>query len=312
MSTKGIANISSWLVLPVLFAAFFAIRAMTLGQGVDPSWFTLSFLGAMILVEWLLRYERAVSQRPVLVRDILSTAVNLYLTGVLASMVFLAVLSGLPEFFFGRRLVFASPRLLGPVWLQIPIIMLAVSLFRYWLHRLQHSVPFLWELHSYHHRVTDVRTSNLFVSHPFDYALRNILVFVVLALIGFNRFAIFVALAPLQVSAAFSHCGGDVKGGVFNYFFATPEVHRWHHSAKVPDGHKYSVNYGVELSIWDLVFGTFYLPMRNGVPEQPERMGHPGGLPDEPNYLKLLLAPLGVYRLLGWFSGRRDAVRVEG
>ena len=36
--------------------------------------------------------------------------------------------------------------------------------------------------------------------------------------------------------------------------------------------------------------------------EQPERIGYPGGeLPDEGNYLKLLLVPLGLYKPLSWF-----------
>lgn len=37
-----------------------------------------------------------------------------------------------------------------------------------------------------------------------------------------------------------------------------PEVPRWHHSAEVPDGHRFLVNYGVIL--WDGLFGTYYLP----------------------------------------------------
>jgi len=81
------------------------------------------------------------------------------------------------------------------------------------------------------------------------------------------------------------------------FLFVTPEVHRWHHSANVPDGYGYSCNYGVEFSFWDTLFGTFYLPQKNGEVVQPERIGHPGGLPDERNYLKLLLVPLG-------FTGR--------
>ena len=66
-------------------------------------------------------------------------------------------------------------------------------------------------------------------------------------------------------------------------------VNRWHHSVKVPSGHKYSVNYGVGFVVWDLIFGTFHLPQKDGRPEQPERLGHPSGLADESNYLKLLL-----------------------
>jgi hypothetical protein len=92
-----------------------------------------------------------------------------------------------------------------------------------------------------------------------------------------------------------------VKGGLLNYLFVTPEVHRWHHSAEVPEGYGYSCNYGVEFSFWDMIFGTFYLPVKNGVAEQPGRIGYPGGaLPDESNYLKLLFVPLGLYRPLPW------------
>ena len=72
-------------------------------------------------------------------------------------------------------------------------------------------------------------------------------------------------------------------------------MHRWHHTANVPEGRGYSVNYGVEFIFWDILFGTYYLPQENGQTVMPERIGHPEGLPDEKNYLKLLLMPLGLY-----------------
>ena len=187
---------------------------------------------------------------------------------------------------------------------------MTVSLFRYWMHRLQHTVPFLWALHSYHHRVTDLQATNTYVSHPIDFALRNVVIFLVLGIIGFNPFALLIAVPATNISGTFSHCGGDVKGGLLNYLFVTPEVHRWHHSEKVPEGYGYSCNYGVEFSFWDIIFGTFYLPRKNGVAQQPERIGYPGGgLPDERNYLKLLLVPLGLYKPLAWF---KDVLRMPG
>jgi len=84
-----------------------------------------------------------------------------------------------------------------------------------------------------------------------------------------------------------SHCGAGLHAGWLNRVFVTPEVHRWHHSAKVPDGHKYSVNYGVGLVVWDRLFGTYYLPVKDGVPVQPDKLGHPDGVADEGNYFKL-------------------------
>jgi sterol desaturase/sphingolipid hydroxylase (fatty acid hydroxylase superfamily) len=276
-----------------------------------PKWDTLLILATMVILERIYTYRYAVSQRSVQARDVISNVVNLYVTGAVTGMIVLPVLAFFPEHFLGRKLVLASPAQLGPVWLQVLVIILSVSFFRYWMHRLQHSVPFLWELHSYHHRVTDIQASNTYVSHPIDFALRNVVIFLLLGVIGFSPFALLIAVPATNISGTFSHCGGDVKGGLLNYLFVTPEVHRWHHSAEIPEGYGYSCNYGVEFSFWDMIFGTFYLPVKNGVAEQPERIGYPGGgLPDESNYLKLLLVPLGLYRPLPWFM--RVARMVKG
>src|SRR5207302_5444971 len=151
-------------------------------------------------------------------------------------------------------------------------------------------------------RVTDLRASNGEVSNPVDYALRNVIVFLILGVMGFDPLAIVLAVPVATVTSVFSHCGADIKGGWLNYLFVTPEVHRWHHSAKVPEGRGYSVNYGVEFAFWDIIFGTYHLPQENGEPVMPERIGHPEGLPDEKNYLKLLLMPLGLYRPIASLS----------
>ena len=66
----------------------------------------------------------------------------------------------------------------------------------------------------------------------------------------------------------------------------TPEVHRWHHALEIPAGHKYGVNYGVGFALWDRLLGTYYLPVENGVPLQPETLGAKG-IDDEPNYFKM-------------------------
>jgi sterol desaturase/sphingolipid hydroxylase (fatty acid hydroxylase superfamily) len=304
ITNKTVFYISSLLIVPVLFVAFYAVRFLGRVYALDqwvPKWDTLLILATMVILERIYTYKYAVSQRCVVTRDVISNLVNLYVTGAMTGMIVLPVLTFLPEHIWGRKLVLASPGQLGPVWLQVLVIIVVVSFFRYWMHRLQHSVRLLWAFHSYHHRVTDLQASNTYVSHPIDFALRNVVIFLLLGVIGFSPLALLIAVPATNISGTFSHCGGDVKGGPLNYLFVTPEVHRWHHSVQVPDGYGYSCNYGVEFSFWDLIFGTFYLPVKNGVAEQPERIGYPGGgLPDESNYLKLLLAPLGLYRPLPW------------
>jgi sterol desaturase/sphingolipid hydroxylase (fatty acid hydroxylase superfamily) len=304
MTNRTVFYVSSLLIVPVLFSAFYGLRFLGRVYAIDqwvPKWDTLLILAIMVGLERVYTYKYAVSQRSLATRDVISNLVNLYVTGAVTGMIVLPVLAFFPEHFLGRKLVLASPGQLGPVWLQVLAIILVVSFSRYWVHRLQHSISFLWELHSYHHRVTDIQASNTYVSHPIDFALRNVLIFLLLGVIGFSPLALLIAVPATNISGTFSHCGGDVKGGLLNYLFVTPEVHRWHHSVKVPEGYGYSCNYGVEFSFWDIIFRTFYLPVKNGVPEQPERIGYPGGgVPDEGNYLKLLLVPLGLYRPLPW------------
>jgi sterol desaturase/sphingolipid hydroxylase (fatty acid hydroxylase superfamily) len=312
ISTRTIFYLSSLLILPTLYVFFYALKVSTNGYAIDqwlPKWDRLLILTSIIVLERVYAYRYAVSQRKVLSRDIISNIVNLYVAGPVTAMIVLPVLVFLPQHFLGHKLVFTTPGQLGPFWLQVVVILLAVSFFRYWMHRFQHSNAFLWKLHSYHHRVTDLQAINGLVSKPVDYALRNVVVFLILGIIGFDAFAILLAVSAANVTSVFSHCGADVKGGFLNYLFVTPEVHRWHHTVDVPEGYGYSCNYGVEFSFWDCLFGTYYLPKKDGEFIMPERIGHPDGLPDERNYLKILLAPFGLYRSLPWF--KRIPVRQE-
>ena len=286
-------------VLPVVMVIFFGLRLLAQThpelEAWAPKWDRLLLFAVVIGLERIYHYRYAVSQRYVLSRDVIANIVNLYLNGFVMALLIGPVLSYAPQHLLGRKLVFASPDQLGPIWLQVVTIAAFVGFFRYWMHRAQHENQFLWELHSYHHSVTDLKAFNTYVSHPIDYALRNVLVYLIVGVVGFSPLAILIAVPLTFIGGALQHCGADLNGGVLNYIFVTPQVHRWHHSANVPEGYGYSCNYSVEFPIWDMLFGTFYLPHKNGEVVQPERIGHPGGQPDEKNYLRLLLAPLGLW-----------------
>jgi len=304
MSARRFLVVSSFVILPVLYLAMYLAEVLTRHQPVAEKlkFEALLVLIVMIALEQVYGYRNPGSQRFVLTRDIVATAVNKYLTAAVLSFLVLPILLFIPQHFLGRKVLLASPGDLGPFWLQVVTILLIVSFFRYWMHRWQHSNEFIWKLHSYHHRITDLRALNTEVSNPLDFALRNILIFLVLGILGFDPLALVLTVPATNVSGQISHWGADIRAGrILNTIFVTPEVHRWHHSARVPDGHRYSVNYGVEFAFWDILFGTYHLPQENGVALQPERIGHPSGIGDEPNYLKILLAPFGLYP----GSGRR-------
>jgi len=58
-------------------------------------------------------------------------------------------------------------------------------------------------------------------------------------------------------------CGGIgyfVLGPFMKKIFNHPEMHIWHHALDVPDSHKYGINFGLSLAIWDYIFGTAVIP----------------------------------------------------
>jgi sterol desaturase/sphingolipid hydroxylase (fatty acid hydroxylase superfamily) len=142
MSARNVFYLSSLLILPVLYVFFITLHISTHGYAIEawlPKWDRLLILVTIIGLERLYTYRFAVSQRSLLIRDIISNIVNLYITGAVAAFIVLPILGVLTEHVLGRKFVFSTPDQLGPFWLQVAVILVSVSFFRYWMHRWQHS-----------------------------------------------------------------------------------------------------------------------------------------------------------------------------
>ena len=59
--------------------------------------------------------------------------------------------------------------------------------------------------------------------------------------------------------------------GPLRYFLNHPSMHIWHHDVDLHGGH--GCNFGINLSLWDWLFGTVY---RTGTSEQPATIGFIG------------------------------------
>ena len=64
-------------------------------------------------------------------------------------------------------------------------------------------------------------------------------------------------------SSAFVHANLNWTLGPFKYVLAGPIFHRWHHTAADRGG---SSNFAGTFPIWDILFGTFYMP-NNELPD---------------------------------------------
>ncbi|MSP59222.1 MAG: sterol desaturase family protein [Myxococcales bacterium] len=143
-----------------------------------------------------------------------------------------------------------------PLGLQLALALLLAELGYYWLHRLYHQTG-LWRLHGVHHSAARLYWLNSSRNHPGDYLLAILVVLGPLALLGAGeRITALVTVVSFAIMLL-QHSNIAMKLGGWNAVFVGGETHRWHHSRESAEQHR---NYGSVLMIWDVVFGTFYLP----------------------------------------------------
>lgn len=154
------------------------------------------------------------------------------------------------------------------------LALLTAELFQYWEHRLMHEWDALWRFHATHHSAPRLYFLNAARFHPLDIAIDTACGLVPLVLLGCpgeiqSAFALFTA-----VFGYLQHANLELRLGPLNYLFSMAELHRWHHSR---DLRQASTNYGSNLSVWDLAFGTFFWPRDRRPPEDV-------GIPDLPAF----------------------------
>src|SRR5215469_13644123 len=188
MASRKLVDLSRYAILPFLLIVIgtlnLMIKGTALGRSV-PEFYVFMVFFSIITIERIYSYGRAVSQRHMIWRDLISTAVQALILGSVTGAIFLPVLHFFPDTFLGRRFLFGLSNQLGPLWVQVAAVFLLSNLWQDWIHRFQHYNEFLWKLHGYHHGVTNIQASNDLVSNPLDYAFRNILGGLVLGIVGF-------------------------------------------------------------------------------------------------------------------------------
>ena len=159
-----------------------------------------------------------------------------------------------------RPLVSMLPGWLAP-FVGIALFDLAV----YWAHRWSHEVPLLWRFHAVHHSTEHLDWISGFRAHPLDGVIvAPPAVFLIAA--GFDG-TFTGALAVVQfLTGLFLHANVRWRLRPLHRVVITPEFHHWHHAYE-PEAH--NANYSVFLPLWDVLFGTYYMP-RN---KRPVRYG---------------------------------------
>jgi len=144
-----------------------------------------------------------------------------------------------------------------PIFLQLCFAMVVSQFGEYWWHRMGHQVPFLWRFHSIHHSSERLYWLNAGRFHPIDTAVSVLISITSLGILGADGEILLLASSWIVVHGLFQHCNVRLRLGPLNYIFSMAELHRWHHSLDLNEANN---NYGNNIILWDLVFGTFYHP----------------------------------------------------
>lgn len=147
-----------------------------------------------------------------------------------------------------------------PVWSQL-LVLFVVRDFIHWnIHRLLHHVPWLWEFHKVHHSVEEMGFAAHLRFHWMENVVYRVLEYIPLAMIGFGIKEFFIVHAFTTLVGHFNHSNLRVPLGPLKYILNNPQMHIWHHAKKMPKKHRYGMNYGLTLSLWDYIFGTACIP----------------------------------------------------
>ena len=165
--------------------------------------------------------------------DTRTDALYLLFAGPSASALFEATLRGAAvgaAAWLTTRLGFS---LWPAAWLAVAQLFLAIlvaELGHYWFHRISHENAWVWRLHATHHSAPRLYWLNATRFHPLD--LFSLLAFqtVPLILAGATPRALLMYSLFSAVYGQLQHANVQLRTGPLDWLFATPGLHRFHHS----------------------------------------------------------------------------------
>ena len=140
---------------------------------------------------------------------------------------------------------------------QTILLILLADLLRYWLHVAAHKNPVLWKFHSIHHQPKKLYSVNVTRFHPTEKFVQFLFDTLPFILLGVSAEVIACYFVFYAINGFIQHSNINLKFGFLNYIISTSELHRWHHDEDKDVG---NCNFGNNLIVWDLLFGSFYLP----------------------------------------------------
>jgi len=141
-----------------------------------------------------------------------------------------------------------------PVAVQILLAGLIIDLGMYTIHRLSHSIPFLWRFHLIHHSSERLYLLNGEKRHLFHAILEGTPGVSALLILGAPPSILAFWFIILNLHLCFQHGNINYRAGILRFIFSVAELHRWHHRKEYSQS---QVNYGAVFSFWDMFLGSY-------------------------------------------------------
>ncbi len=156
----------------------------------------------------------------------------------------------------------------------------------YILHRALHEMPSIWPYHAVHHSPKELYVIASNRAHPIQIFFTFGMQMIILWTLGINNEALLMFSIFVAVNGQLQHCNIRMRCGIFNWIFATSDLHRWHHSIDIPESNS---NYGNNVVFWDILLGTRFLPEQ--VVMEHDHIGLPEGTDFPMTYWGQLMVP---------------------
>jgi sterol desaturase/sphingolipid hydroxylase (fatty acid hydroxylase superfamily) len=296
---SGFRWLIAWSILPATLLVSLGACAAILGSGhaeggsspVAHGWIVLAIsvaVGMFLLVMERVQPHSRYWRKPQ--GDIGTDITHVVLSSLLIPAIFEAAVKSL----LLAGAAWLATRVGGSLWptswplaIQLTLALIVAELGQYWWHRTAHERETLWRFHATHHSPRRLYWLNSCRFHPVDSMAQYLLEAVPLVLLGCSPVVLALFTLATAVIGMFQHANIELRAGWLNWVFSLTELHRWHHSREIREGNS---NYGANLIVWDVVFGTRYLPAGREVAA--ENVGLSANMVNFPrDYVGQLLSP---------------------
>ena len=165
--------------------------------------------------------------------------------------------------YFQKIIVWAATKNFGLLyflpWNGIAVIVfqfLIIDIIMYWWHRFNHTIPFFWRFHKFHHIDTKLNATTALRFHVVELILSFFFRLLFFVLLGIGLTAIVIHSILYLPVIIFHHSNLRISAKADNFLrtlLVTPGMHRIHHSVLPFETRS---NYSSLLPWWDLIFKT--------------------------------------------------------